>query len=229
MPVTAAAAGDAGRPAIPLPSQINVYSEVNDMKTVIFDIGYVLVDYDWNRYLHTIFSDEQTIDVVRDALYNHGVWNELDRGVWTEKQLRDAFIAPAPAYEKEILEAYDRAGEALSPRPYASHWIQSLKDRGFQVLYLSNWSDHMFARSGDLLSFLPLFDGGIFSCKVHLIKPDPAIYRLLCETYRLDPADCVFIDDTAKNVEAARAFGIPTVHFKDYESACQELERLLAR
>ena len=60
------------------------------MKTIIFDIGYVLVDYDWNKYLHTIFSDEHTIEVVADALYNHGVWNELDRGVWTDEQLRRA-------------------------------------------------------------------------------------------------------------------------------------------
>ena len=62
-------------------------------KTIIFDIGYVLVDYDWNEYLRTIFSDEHTIEVVADALYNHGVWNELDRGVWTDEQLRAQIIA----------------------------------------------------------------------------------------------------------------------------------------
>ena len=73
------------------------------MKTVIFDIGYVLVHYDWDEYLHTLFSDEHTIAVVKDALYNHGVWNELDRGVWTEEQLKAGFVAPAPDYEKEIL------------------------------------------------------------------------------------------------------------------------------
>lgn len=197
------------------------------MKTVIFDIGYVLVDYDWNEYLHTIFTDEHTIAVVKDALYNHGVWNELDRGVWTEEQLKAGFVAPAPDYEKEILEAYERAGEALTKRPYAAEWISSLKDRGYQVLYLSNWSDHMFERAGDNLSFLPLFDGGIFSCRARMIKPDPAIYQLLCDTYHLEPARCVFIDDNQKNVEAARDFGIPSVHFIDYESACRELEELL--
>ena len=197
------------------------------MKTVIFDIGYVLVHYDWDEYLHTLFSDEHTIAVVKDALYNHGVWNELDRGVWTEEQLKAGFVAPAPDYEKEILEAFDRAGEALTRRPYAAEWIQSLKDRGYQVLYLSNWSQHLFDRCGDNLSFLPLFDGGIFSCRVHMIKPDPAIYKLLCDTYDLDPAQCVFIDDSRKNVDAARAFGIPSVHFTDYESTCRELEELL--
>lgn len=197
------------------------------MKTVIFDIGYVLVDYDWDEYLHSIFTDEQTVEVVKDALYNHGVWNELDRGVWSEEQLKAGFVAPAPDYEKEILEAFDRAGEALTRRPYAAEWIQSLKDRGYQVLYLSNWSQHIFDRSGDNLSFLPLFDGGIFSCRVHLIKPDPAIYKLLCDTYHLDPAQCVFIDDNQKNVDAARSCGIVSVHFKDYDSACRDLEKLL--
>ncbi len=197
-------------------------------KTIIFDIGYVLVDYDWNEYLHTIFSDEHTIEVVADALYNHGVWNELDRGVWTDEQLRAGFIAPAPDYAEQIMEAYDRAGEALSTRPYAHDWIQGLKDRGYQVLYLSNWSEHIFKVGGHVLTFMPLFDGGIFSCKVHMIKPEKEIYELLCKQYNLDPAECVFIDDSAKNVEGARSVGITAIHFKDYESASRELEEILA-
>ena len=82
------------------------------MKTVIFDIGYVLVHYDWDEYLHSLFSDEHTIAVVKDALYNHGVWNELDRGVWTEEQLKAGFVAPAPDYEKEILEASVRPSDS---------------------------------------------------------------------------------------------------------------------
>ena len=126
------------------------------------------------------------------------------------------------------MEAYDRAGEALSTRPYAHDWIQGLKDRGYQVLYLSNWSEHIFNVGGHVLTFMPLFDGGIFSCRVHMIKPEKGIYELLCKQYDLDPAECVFIDDSAKNVEGARSVGITAIHFKDYESASKELEEILA-
>ncbi len=199
------------------------------MKTIIFDIGYVLVDYDWDRYLHRIFDNEETVRIVADALYNHGVWNELDRGVWTKDELMAGFIAPAPAYEKEIREAFARAGEELTTRPYAAQWIQSLKDRGYQVLYLSNWSEHIMSVASHVLSFMPLFDGGIFSYKVHLTKPDPAIYQLLCDTYQLDPKECVFIDDSPKNVAAARDFGLTAIHFTDYENANAQLEEILSR
>ena len=78
-----------------------------------------------------------------------------------------------------------------------------------------------------MLTFMPLFDGGIFSCRVHMIKPEKGIYELLCKQYDLDPAECVFIDDNAKNVEGARSVGITAIHFKDYESASRELEEIL--
>ena len=59
-----------------------------------------------------------------------------------------------------------------------------------------------------------------------MVKPEPGIYRLLLERYDLKPEECVFLDDTEKNLEAAEAFGIYTIHFKNKEQAEEELKKI---
>ena len=63
------------------------------------------------------------------------------------------------------------------------------------------------------LEFIPLTDGGVFSCFEKITKPDPEIYLRLCKRYSLKPEECVFIDDTQKNVDAAQKLGMKGIHF----------------
>ena len=59
-----------------------------------------------------------------------------------------------------------------------------------------------------------------------VVKPEPEIYQLLIDRYQLIPQECVFLDDTPKNLVAAEAFGIHTIHFTDREKAITELKKL---
>ena len=77
------------------------------------------------------------------------------------------------------------------------------------------------------LSVLNLFDGGLFSCDVHLLKPDPAIYNLLLNQYALNPADSVFLDDSSANVKTAAKLGMHAIHVEKQLQAIQDLDRLL--
>ena len=74
---------------------------------------------------------------------------------------------------------------------------------------------------------MKLMDGGIMSYEVQLIKPDLAIYQTLMERYDLQPEECVFLDDTVRNVEAAQALGIAGIVVTSQEQAKKELETLL--
>ena len=78
----------------------------------------------------------------------------------------------------------------------------------------------------DALDFLNYVDGGILSYQEKTIKPEPEIYQRLIEKYSLVPEECVFLDDTEKNLTAAAGFGMHTVHFTDRESALEELRKL---
>jgi len=59
-------------------------------------------------------------------------------------------------------------------------------------------------------------------------KPDPSIYRLVCERLQVEPADAVFVDDHERAVEGARAVGMSAVLFRDNDQVIAELEVLLA-
>ena len=61
------------------------------------------------------------------------------------------------------------------------------------------------------------------------MKPDPAIYRLLCERYSVTPGQCVFIDDSLTNVEGARRIGMPALHFRSIDQLLEDLDALGVR
>lgn len=61
------------------------------------------------------------------------------------------------------------------------------------------------------------------------MKPDPAIYRRLCERYSVTPGRCVFIDDSLHNVEGARRVGMHALHFASLDRLLEDLEALGVR
>ena len=195
------------------------------IKNVILDIGRVLIGFEWMDYIHRLF-DEETAQKVTDALWKTKYWWELDRAVLSEEEILEMFYSDAPDAKAEIKEAYDRIGECMSRCDYAIPWIEDLKARGYKVYYLSNYSEHLMRARPDILDFLPHMDGGVFSCYVHLIKPDPEIYRALMEKYSLNAEECLFIDDRIDNVVAARDVGMQAIQFENYEHAREACDKI---
>lgn len=196
------------------------------VSTVIFDIGNVLKFTDFTAYLERLFPDEALRRRVRGAIWGSGCWAALDRGA-EECATLAQMIATEPTLEREIRLAYHRVGEAMTRADYAIPWLTALRARGLTVLYLSNYALHTIRANPAVLDFLPHMDGGLFSFEVGLVKPDPALYRLLCARYRLDPASCVFLDDAPENVAAAQALGMQGIHFRTYPQARAALEGLI--
>ena len=196
------------------------------INTVIFDIGKVLAGYGWEKYLRGIAPEEEAYRAVEQAVFLSPDWVEHDKGLLTEEEEIRDFISNAPEYEKEIRQIYENLGECVWKLDYALPWVQDLKSRGFRVFALSNWPKHIYDQRKDKLDFLDLMDGYILSYQEHVIKPDPAAFRLLLERYRIEPEKAVFIDDTLKNIEAAERLGIHGIHFRSLEQAKEELEKL---
>lgn len=196
------------------------------IKTVIFDIGNVLMRFDWSNWIKTKY-DPQTVDIINNAMWMYGDWDELDRNVLTEEQIVSNFISHAPAYKDQILDVFNHVGECCFRQSYAIPWIEDLKARGYQTLFLSNYSHHTMTAAPHVLDFLPHLQGGVFSCDVKLIKPDPAIFACICEKYSLNPAECLFIDDNEDNIRSAKEFGLNAYRFTDYAASRTEIESIL--
>lgn len=198
------------------------------IKAVVFDIGNVLMRFSWWPYINGLF-DAQCARAVSDAIWNTGWWNELDRGVLSPEQIIAGAQSAAPSRAAQVRTAFERAGEACFRLDYAIPWIESVKARGCRALYLSNYSDFILSRSRHALDFLPHLEGGVFSCRVGLVKPEPAIYTRFCELFGLRAGECLFIDDRAVNVALAHRCGMKALVFEGFGRTAPKVAAFLGR
>lgn len=196
------------------------------IRNIIFDIGNVLTDFRWKAFLEDKGFDERTVERIGKASVQTPLWNEIDRGVWDLEKLMQEFIKLDPEIESELRMAYGNVKGMVTKRDYAIPWIKELKARGYRTYYLSNFSYKAYVDCMDALDFLPYMDGGILSYREKIIKPDPAIYRLLLSRYSLDAQESVFLDDTEANVAGAEGVGIHGICFRSREQAEEELGKL---
>ena len=179
------------------------------INTVVFDIGNVLVDFRWQELFQDLGFTGEKFERIADATVRCQWWNEFDKGVLSLEEILVEFIRNAPEYEMEIRSIFDHMDTLLRGRDYAEEWISELQERGYKVYILSNMSKPAHEVHGDgCMRFLKKVDGAILSYQEKMIKPDRCIYELLCERFKIKPETAVFLDDTIKNIEAAKAFGL---------------------
>lgn len=194
--------------------------------TIIFDIVNVLADFTWEAHYRSFGYSEEILERLANATVKNPLWNEYDRGVMSDEEIVQSFIERDPGIEKEIREALRDKGSMVVRNDYAIPWIQKLQEKGYRCLYLSNFSESAGRDCSAALDFIPYMDGGILSYQEKVIKPMPEIYQLLIDRYELVPEECVFMDDTLRNLEGAEKFGIHTIHFQSKEQAVLELRKL---
>ena len=174
---------------------------------IIFGIGMVLVDFYFEDFVRGLI-EQPAAEKVLDAMWRSGDWIELDTGLLSDEEVLKLFISHAPEYEKQIRLVFAKLGDCVRMRDYSIPLIQKLKAQGHKVYYLSNYFTYLMHAAPWALEFISLTDGGVFSCFEKITKPNPDIYLRLCGRYSLEPKDCVFIDDTQKNVDAAVKLGM---------------------
>lgn len=206
----------------------NISKKDHLIRTVIFDIGGVLVELGRYRFLESKGFTGELAQRVMHASMRSEDWVQLDLNNLSEEEILQRFIRNDPGIEKEIRHMFQDVRGIVEKKEASVPWLRSVKERGRQVLYLSNYSPKIMRECPEALYFLPEMDGGLFSCDLHLVKPDPVFYQTLIEKYGLDPERCVFIDDIEANLVPAKSLGIRTILFKTQEQARSELDQLLS-
>ncbi len=194
---------------------------------IVFDIGNVLAGFVWEKFFRSFGYSEEIFEKLADATVRSPFWNEMDRGKLSDEELLEEFIRNDPSIEKEIREVFENVEGIIQRFDYAIPWIRELKEKGYHVYVISNFSRKAHVECIKALDFLEEIDGGILSYQEKLIKPAPEIYQLLCSKYDLKAEECVFIDDLQRNVEAARKEGMKGLVFESLDQAKVELERIL--
>ena len=195
--------------------------------TVIFDLGGVLLD--WNpRHLYcTLFAgDEAAMEHFLATICN-SEWNrQQDAGRLVAEGC--ALLKAEHPDKADLIDAYYARHLDMIPNAIDGTVaiLAELRERGTKLYFLSNYSAETYPLALGRFDFLSWFIGGIVSGEHGVIKPDPAIYRLLIDRHDIDPHRAIFIDDVAANAEAARPFGIHPIHFTSPDALRAELVRL---
>ena len=202
------------------------------INTIIFDIGNVLASFRWADLFHDLgFAGEMFDRIAAATVLHPTMWNEFDRSLMSDEEIIAKCIERAPEYEQEIRLLFSKTELLVEEYTYSADWIRSLKDRGYRVYLLSNYGKTSFeaARDKGRLSFLPLVDGSVISYEVQIVKPEPGIYQALLAKYNLNAAECVFLDDKAENVEAAKKLGFHGIVVESEKQAKDMLNEILEK
>ena len=198
------------------------------IKNIVFDIGNVLVDFRLKEFLAEKGFDAPMIKRLLKASVMSPYWEQFERADITEEEAMRAFVSLDPEIEKELSEAFSNIHGMLTIREYAVPWIRSLKEAGYRVYYLSNYSKKAYDECQDSLAFMQYTDGGFLSFQQRMTKPDPRMYTSFLEHFQLKPQESVFIDDTEQNVAVAESLGFRGIVFRSYEDVVKQLEKLKA-
>jgi putative hydrolase of the HAD superfamily len=209
---------------------------MSEIRAVISDFGGVLT----SPLLHSFaaFQDSSGISVealgtamvrIAEADGAHPLF-ELETGRLTEQQFLDRLARELSADLGREIELHGFA-EAyfgqLDPNEELIEYMRSLRERGYRMALLTNNVREWEPLWRPMLPVDEIFELVVDSGFVGMRKPDREIYELTLERLGLPAEQCVFVDDTDVNVEAARALGMAGVHFRSSGQTIAEIEAAL--
>jgi putative hydrolase of the HAD superfamily len=192
---------------------------------VVFDFAGVVFHWQPSVLLRTLLphhaTDEQSTDQLMAALFQSwgGDWADFDRGRIEPAALVERIARRTGLPAVDVQSVVQAIPLALQPDPATVSLIHRLRALERGVYFLSNmpapYADHLEATHG----CNTWFDDGVFSARVHAIKPEAAIFEIAARRFGARPQDLVFLDDVPANVAAARAAGWQALHFTSAAAA----------
>ncbi len=128
----------------------------------------------------------------------------------------------------DLIQAYDRRWDESIAGAYPDTVaiLRSLREMGYPLYGLSNWSVEKFLLVRHKYEVFDWFETILLSGEVKLVKPDPRIFAIMLERIGREAPECVLVDDSIGNVEAARRLGFQAIHFQSAGQLQEELCRM---
>lgn len=198
------------------------------IKNIIFDMGQVLIKFDPELFINRVgIHDENDINILIREVYKSLEWSLMDRGTLTDQQASEIMEKRIPEhlrpYVSKLTYEWDRP---IIPVSGAEELVKELKSNGYNIYLLSNAS----VNQKNYWPNVPgsqYFDGTVVSSYIHLVKPQPEIYKYTLDKFNLKADESVFIDDSTLNVEGAVYCGLHGIVFHgDYKEIRTKLIEL---
>ncbi|MCV0425584.1 MAG: HAD family phosphatase [Roseibium sp.] len=198
----------------------------SSITTVVFDIGNVLIEWNPEHLYRKLIPDEKDRKSFLETVCTPD-WNiQQDLGrTWQEAI--DTLSKKHPE-KTDLITAYSERWHEMVPGEIhgTTKLLEELKAANCPLYAITNFSAEKFAEAQERFPFLKVsFRDIVVSAEEKLIKPDSRIYEVLLQRNGLEAETCLFIDDSLKNVEAARDLGMTAHHFKNPEDLRSDLNR----
>ena len=191
------------------------------MKTLVFDLGGVVFRWEPHEFLQRLLPrrapDRAAAQVLTAEFFQGfgGDWGDFDRGRIEAAPLAERIAARTGLTVAESRRVIEAIPDELQPIPETARLLERLHRAGRPLHYLSNmpapYARHLEAAQ----EVLKLFRNGVFSSRIGVIKPEPAMFAHAARVFGGNPSELVLIDDIQGNVEAARAAGWRALRFDD--------------
>lgn len=203
------------------------------IRNVVFDVGYVLLDYTWKKDFLRFGYDEEGVRRLAGHLFggtvqgnSKSVWQLYDNGQISDEELRSECLSRCPE-DKEALEwFFEDPAVWCRVRNDLADMILPVKEKGYGIYLLSNYPDTLWQIQVASKPFYSLIDGRVVSYMEHFGKPDPRFYRILLDRYQLEGSECLFLDDRKENTEAAGRLGFSVITLDSGEARERAVQKL---
>ncbi len=181
-------------------------------KNIIFDFGQVLVHFDPDYMTSVYVHDKDDRRAVCDVVFDRQYWDKLDDGSISDEEVINGFCSKLPKrLQDSAIKVY---GNWINNIPFIDgmkELIFELKNLGAKLYLLSNISvgfAENYQTVPEIAEVFSLFDGLVFSGPIGITKPSKEVFGYLLNKYSLKAEECIFVDDTKRNIEGAEKVGI---------------------
>jgi 2-haloacid dehalogenase len=196
------------------------------INAVVFDLGGVLIDWNPRHLYRHLFADPGEMEDFLARVCTSDWHREHDLGADVRQSCER--LARQHVQYRDMIMAWADRGEEMAAGQFDEtvNVLRTLKAAGLRCYALSNMEPEAFAMRSARFPFMKWFDGQVISGFEGVAKPDSRIFELLLARYDLDPEATVFVDDSKRNVEAARDLGFSVVHYASAGQLKAELRAL---
>jgi 2-haloacid dehalogenase len=196
------------------------------ISAVAFDLGGVLIDWDPRHLYRQLFCDPGEMEDFLARVCTPAWHRDHDLGADITASCQ-RLAAVHPGY-RDMIMAWAERGEEMAAGQFDQtvRVLSDLKAAGTRCYALSNMEPGAFRARSARFAFMAWFDGHVISGLEGVAKPDRRIFEILLDRYGLAPGATVFIDDSPRNVEAARTLAITAVHYTSAPQLRHELRAL---
>jgi 2-haloacid dehalogenase len=201
-------------------------SQQREVEAVVFDLGGVLLDWDPRYVYRQLFADPADMEEFLGSVCTSDWHRAHDLGADITQSCEQ--LALQYPEHRDMIMVWAERGEEMVAGQFDDtvELFSELKASGMPCYALSNMEPDAFAARRARFGFMRWFDAHVISGLEGVAKPDRRIFEILLHRHGLHPRATVFIDDQARNVDAARDLGLVALHFSSAARLRQDLQAL---